>query len=70
MDKIDECGSCRFWRGHDGMDSSYGDCRRHPPIKGVSFEAGSGWVKLGMKQDFPETFRAAWCGDFDAAKTV
>lgn len=66
MATADECGTCRFWRGIDGIDSHYGRCRRFPPTSSLDIEVGDGRlpIRLGMKQSHPETFRASWCGEF------
>lgn len=64
MTKIDECRTCRFWNGLDGVDSHYGRCRRYPPTAGLQLSGGGDWMKIDRKLGHPETFGASWCGEF------
>mgnify|MGYP003387090204 CR=1 FL=1 len=69
MAQIDECRTCVFWRGLEGIDSSYGRCRRYPPTTVLQFSGGGDWIKISTKQGNPETFGAAWCGEFKKLET-
>jgi|GEM_PF-4288814 len=67
---IEECCACRYWTGLEGSDSDCGRCRRYPPTKHVSMETSGDAIKLSVKQGFPETFRASWCGEFAKVEKV
>lgn len=56
IEKVDICGSCRFWRIRE--TGLVGECRRFPPVLN------------GATSVFPETRDADWCGEWATLELI
>lgn len=62
-DRMDTCGTCRFWNGPAG------ECRRHAPVHADRSYINPNWPERGRVAEYltewPQALGSDWCGDYE-----